>query len=199
MQNGEFALSRYLEEEELTGDPVDLVPPRPESEPDTCASPDDWDDSTTGLEYRDFIVRTPEYEWLIKTLQRESVSRRASPDILERIGAGILAALPSSHHVSRRAPSQRYEVTFVLDWDPLAFLKQQFYNGILDLRKAITITGSASDAQAVTTAEYLIQTWPTGGKIMKLIEDVTRHPPHHSVVCKCTPKDIRGHPWKFIA
>lgn len=86
-----------------------------------------------------------------------------------------------------------------MDWDPLAFLEQQSYNGILDLGRAITITGSASDAQAVTTTEYLIQTWPTGGKIMNLIEDVVSHQSHHSVVCKCTLKDIRGHPREFIA
>lgn len=86
----------------------------------------------------------------------------------------------------------------MLNWDPLAFLEQQSYNEISDLGRTITITGSASDAQAVTTTEYLIQTWPTGGEIMKLIEDVASHPPHHSVVCECTPKDIRGHPWKFI-
>lgn len=67
------------------------------------------------------------------------------------------------------------------------------------IMKEITITGSASDAQAVTTTEYLIQTWPTGGQIMKLIEDVASQPQHHSVVCKCSPKDIRGHPWNFIA
>ncbi|KAN0078700.1 hypothetical protein V8E54_005213 [Elaphomyces granulatus] len=134
--------------------------------------------------YRDFIVKTPAYSWLVASLQREAILTRATPDLMEDIRGKILCALPSSHKVSRRAPSQEYKATFELDWDPLSFVKEQQYTESPDeaLERAITLTGSANDAQAVTAGEYLSQTWPATGKnVMRLVIDVIHNTADHHV------------------
>lgn len=140
--------------------------------------------------YRDYILKTPAYDWLIGTLQRESTLKRATPvDVMNRIRADILAALPASRRVSRSTPSQRYKATFELRWDPLAFVEEQAYIEAAEvaLRRAITITGSADDAQAATTRDYLVQTWPNGEEVMQLIEDVTRSGRNIPVSCMYSP------------
>ncbi|KAI9783934.1 MAG: hypothetical protein M1839_002879 [Geoglossum umbratile] len=103
---------------------------------------------------------------------------RATPDLMGNIGDEILSALLSIHRVSRRAPSMEYKATFELDWDPLSFVKEQQYVERADktLERAITLTGSTNDAQALTTSEYLSQTWPATGKfVMQLVADVVRN------------------------
>jgi hypothetical protein len=51
-------------------------------------------------------------------------------------------------------------VTFGIEWDPLAFVKEQEYREKPDeaVEIAITLTGPAKDAQALTCAQYLCQT-----------------------------------------
>lgn len=108
---------------------------------------------------------------------------------METIRTGVLAALPSSHHhVSRSAPSRRCRVTLELGWDPLAFVDEQSYSEAPGdaLERAVTITGTADDAQAVTAGEYLVQTWATGGRIMQLVKEVARRGRHNSVSCMYT-------------
>lgn len=136
------------------------------------------------------MLESPAYDWLIGTLRRESTLRRATPvDVMSEIRADILAALPASRRVSRSAPTQRYKATFELCWDPLVFVDEQSYTGAAEiaLRRAITITGSADDAQATTTRDYLVQTWPNGGEIMQLIEDVARSGRYSPVSCTYNP------------
>lgn len=153
----------------------------------------DLEDTRTELDagkYRHYILKSPAYDWLIGTLQRESTLKRATPvDAMSRIRADILAALPASRRVSRSSPSQRYKATFELRWDPLVFVEEQSYTEAAEiaLRRAITITGSADDAQAATTRDYLVQTWPNGGEIMQLIEDVTRAGRKSPVSCMHNP------------
>ncbi len=128
--------------------------------------------------YRELILRTPAYSWLLATLQRETTLTRAVPDRMEDIRKAILAALPSSQHISRKTPPQEYKATFKLDWDPLSFLETQKYieSPAEALKGAITLTGSMEDAQAIPTAKYLAQTWPTTGKeIMELLADTIRN------------------------
>lgn len=68
---------------------------------------------------------------------------------------------------------------FLIDWDPISFLREQQYQGSLHetIEKVITLTGSTKNAQALTTLEYLRQTWPTTGEhILQLVKDVLREP-----------------------
>jgi len=142
--------------------------------------------STDAELYRNFILTTPAYTWLIKSLQREVTITRADPDMMEIIGNKIFGALPSYRKVSRKVSSPEYKATFEVDWDPLAFVKEQQYtvSPEIALERAITLTGSANDAQAVTTANYLFQTWPaTGKQVMRLVMDVVRNSIDHHHIC----------------
>jgi hypothetical protein len=139
--------------------------------------------------YRDFIIGTPAYSWLVATLQREASLTRATPDLMEDIRNTIFAALPSKRKVSRKAPSPEYKATFCLEWDPLSFVKEQRYTESPEvaLERAITLTGSVNDAQAVTTREYLSQTWPaTGIQVMRLVTGVAGNEIGHHITSKFT-------------
>ena len=212
IQPGQFAISRYLEEPDFnmyqqttaldenneyhdnkpgptpkTHGNLDSVPTSLEPDENDDALEDDTEPTPDAGLYRDLILKTPAYSWLVACLQREAALSRATPDLMEDIREKILRALPSSHKVSRKAPSQEYKATFELDWDPLSFVKEQQYTESPDeaLGRAITLTGSSNDAQALTPREYLYQTWPATGKhMMQLVTDVIRNITDHYVACE---------------
>ncbi|KAJ5552462.1 hypothetical protein N7494_001840 [Penicillium frequentans] len=102
---------------------------------------------------------------------------------MDEIRTTILKTLPPAGIVSRKRPSQEYRGVFELDWDPLSFIMEQqsAERSHEAIKKAITLTGTASDGQAMTTAAYLSQAWPaTGGLVMQLVADVIKHPGHYS-------------------
>jgi hypothetical protein len=148
---------------------------------------DDGEDETESGSYRDFIMNSSAYSWLVATLQRETILIRANPDLMKKIEEKILSALPSAHKVSMKARPQTYKVTFELEWDPLSFVKEQKYRESPEqaLQNAITLTGGENDAQAVTASEYLFQTWPaTGRHVMRLVTDVVRSTKKYHATCK---------------
>ncbi|CAG8962109.1 hypothetical protein HYFRA_00005152 [Hymenoscyphus fraxineus] len=131
--------------------------------------------------YVETIQKAPGYEWLISTIRTEVNITRADPDIMNNLRHQILSSLPQPRGVSRKASSQEYQVTFVIDWDPLSFVKEQEYTESPDiaLGRAITYTGCVNDAQAAITAVYLSQIWPTTGKmVMEFVMEVVRHAHH---------------------
>ena len=143
--------------------------------------------------YRDFITKSPAFSWLVTSLQREATLTRATPDVMETIRDSVLSILPSTHKVSRRESSVEYKIVLELDWDPLIFLEEQQYTEKPDkaLKRAITLTGSKNDAQALTASEYLSQTWPaTGEFVMDLVVGVvhnltTRHATCEHIYINC--------------
>lgn len=196
-QLSQFAISRFLE------DPDIKIEQEPQEDKDlerlSSEQYEDQDmdqDEEDGIErlpdaspYRNFIVKTPAYDWLIASLQREVTLTRANPDLVDAIGKNILGALPSYRKVSRKTASREYKATFLVDWDPLAFLIEQQYaeRSEIALERAITLTGSANDAYAMTTTKYLSQTWPaTGKQVMRLVMDVICNTIDHHVTCQYT-------------
>jgi hypothetical protein len=141
------------------------------------------DDSTENSMIFDCILQTPAYKRLVATLKRETTLMRASPDLMEQIGAQIRGVLLShGEEVSRKASSQEYKATFELLWNPLQYLKdQQSYDDPEEvLGGAITLTGTVDDAQALTALEYLCQVWSDSGMhFMQLITDVACKIPEH--------------------
>ena len=136
--------------------------------------------------YRNYLLETPAFSWLVGVLRRETTLTRADPDIMQDIKEKVLNAFPKPR-ISRRLPLQDYQVTFELDWDPLSFVQEQQYTEHpgAALERAITITGTGSEAQAIPTGEYLSQTWPTTGSyIMRLLTDVFLNERDHFAICK---------------
>lgn len=127
--------------------------------------------------YREFIVNSPAYHWLLVTLQREFNLSRADPDIMQHIKGVLIAAFPSQRKISRRLPSSEHKMILHLEWDPISFIREQQYAERPDeaLANAITLTGSSDDAQALTSLNYLSQTWPaTGKEVMHVLCDAVR-------------------------
>ena len=80
-----------------------------------------------------------------------------------------------------------YKTILELDWNPLKFLEEQKYTEKPDeaLKRAITLTGSKNDAQALTASEYLSQTWPaTGEFVMELVVRVVRNLTTRHATCE---------------
>jgi hypothetical protein len=168
------------------------VYPNPEMPDFNEASVDDLINQDSNEEakdpaYRDFIFKAPAYEWLIANLRKECFLAPAEPNSMEAIRRKIIYSLPSSHEVSRKKLAEAYKITFEIEWDPLAFVKEQKYKEQPDeaIEIAITLIGSAKDAQALTCAQYLRQTWPSaGGHTVQLVKDVLRSGRGHRHICK---------------
>jgi hypothetical protein len=92
---------------------LDFAPTSPKLNANGDSSVDETEPTDANL-FRDFIVQTPAYSWLVANLRREATLTRATPNLMEDIRGKILGALPSSYQVSRKGPSQEYKATFEL-------------------------------------------------------------------------------------
>jgi hypothetical protein len=139
------------------------------------------------LAFRDFIVNSPAYEWLLTSLRKEALLAPPNPNSMLAIRRDIINSLPPSHRLSRNRPAEAYKITFDIGWDLLAFVREQSYEEKPEevVEKVITLTGSVRDAQALTCEQYLCQTWPSAGKcIIQLVKDVVQDGPGHRHTCK---------------
>ncbi|KAH8803460.1 hypothetical protein F5884DRAFT_712243 [Xylogone sp. PMI_703] len=135
--------------------------------------------------YRDFICKAPAYEWLLASLHRELLLTPAEPNHMEAIKQAIIKTIPSSHKISRKKSAEAYKIIFEIQWDPLTFINEQSYKELYRaVENVITLTGSAKDAQALTCAQYLHQTWPlTGYHIIQLVKNVLNSRPGNQHTC----------------
>ncbi|KAK7568881.1 hypothetical protein IWX91DRAFT_128174 [Phyllosticta citricarpa] len=81
----------------------------------------------------------------------------------------------------------RKQAYFRIDWNPYKFLDEQQYTNAPEeaLANAIIITGSASSAEATTTAEYLDRVWPASGlRTLHILQQLVRKGPTSSYKCK---------------
>ncbi|KAF3902751.1 hypothetical protein AA313_de0203312 [Arthrobotrys entomopaga] len=128
------------------------------------------------LTYRDYIFKAPAFEWLIGSLRREVLLLTPiEQNYMETIRDDIIRSLPKSGKISKSRSAEAFNVSFKTGWKPLAFINEQAYEtGPGEaIEKAITLTGSAEDAQALTCAQYIYQTWPSTSKYFtRLIKDV---------------------------
>lgn len=189
-----YKISRYLEELGLAVDPLQEEseyqdPPLAATDRASSLGSDHNDDTEDDVEipeptpYRDYVLKSPALDWLISTLLTEISLTRQRVDVMRTIKNQILSTLPSLHEVSRKKSSKEYRATFEIDWDPLSFVKDQKYQESPDqaIERSITLTGSEGDAQALTTGQYLAQTWPaSGAKLMGIVAEVMRNTDHYA-------------------
>lgn len=118
--------------------------------------------------YRDSIIETVAYKWLLADLGKHCRLIPSDPDVMTEIRGKILQSLPTTHRFSRREPSASYKMTYSVDWDPMSHLKDQGFKGESSeaISTAITLTGSANTAQALTSSQYLQQTWPSSASLV---------------------------------
>lgn len=155
---------------------------------DAQSEDDILDEELPGLgRYEAVLNSSPAYDKFFSELNRECATQSTNIDILGSISRGISQMLPESPKVSRKATPQRFHVTFVVEWDPVAFIKEQEYSEAPDnaLANAIVLTGSTAMAQASTCAGYLRQTWPSSGiQVLRLIQDLVKKDPSGASLCE---------------
>lgn len=137
-------------------------------------------------DYTRIISNDPGYVWLLDRLHREIMLSRAADSAMESIRTIILRAMPRKNRISRKSSTQGVEVIYSVDWSPVIFLDEQQYADPhpLAVAKAITLTGSHTDAQALSCKNYLCQTWPhTGNGVLTLIERLLSPSSPNSAAC----------------
>jgi hypothetical protein len=138
-------------------------------------------------DYRGLLFEDAAYLWLLESLHRECRLAPATPDYMVEIRQGIVKHLPSSHIVSRHHPAETFKAIFEVRWDPVVFLQEQGYEGARGdlIETFVTLTGSSTDAQALTCIKYLVQTWPfSGADIMRLVKEVISDRRSQEYECK---------------
>ncbi|KAM7204463.1 hypothetical protein V8F20_003579 [Naviculisporaceae sp. PSN 640] len=133
--------------------------------------------------YREVLLESPAFEWLISRMVREGRTMTIPPgtESASHVRSQILDTLGVPRHVSRRLLLQHKRVRFRIRWQLLEHLRDQQYGSELNidptapeiLPSVLTLTGSPHHAQATTCGEYMAQTWPQSGPqllefIMKL-------------------------------
>jgi hypothetical protein len=108
------------------------------------------------------------YQWLVASLSKELLLAPlpAEDDVCGHVRSEVLSCLERCGTVSSKRASDRHVMKMLVGWNPVDFLRNEFGSptdlGRL-LGETITLTGSATDAQALPCARYLCQTWPVSG------------------------------------
>ncbi|KAL6866794.1 hypothetical protein J3F83DRAFT_741196 [Trichoderma novae-zelandiae] len=114
-------------------------------------------------QYRESITAGPAFEWVIEELRRELSPSPTGQYTLQKLTSDILKGLSKDQEISHKHPSKPSKLTFEVECDIFAYMEDQGYAMDADevLPRAITLTGSSTNAQALTIRQYVSQTWPT--------------------------------------
>ncbi|KAF2230905.1 hypothetical protein EV356DRAFT_579648 [Viridothelium virens] len=124
-------------------------------------------------------------QWLLKNLHKEILMAPADPDLVGDLRCRIFEFISGgdASNISYISAA-RTSLGFRLDWHLLAFVQEQNYPGLPHeaIGKAITLTGSVDDAQALTCEQYMQQTWPSSGQyVLSLVKDIMQREGRFSV------------------
>jgi len=155
-----------------------VIPTTGEDDATEYVSDRDNKDEAGGVaDYLSLITDTPAYHCLVGYLRRELYLTHSEPSVMAEVGLRIASSIAQQKRVTWRKAATSHCMVFELDWDPQVFVWDQKINdeGGNAVAMAITITGSANDAQALSCSQYLAQTWPgTGPEVLELIKGAVR-------------------------
>ncbi|KAF5636038.1 hypothetical protein F52700_5352 [Fusarium sp. NRRL 52700] len=127
-------------------------------------------------QYRQFIQGSEAYRWLLTKISQQSRLSCEEPSLMDRIGNTIRNQFKEHiphHKMSRKKSSVRFEVTYSLRLDVIGLMKGSGISSSFDkaFPDILCLTGSWDEAQAITIAEYMEQTWPHSGRaILTLLQ-----------------------------
>lgn len=130
------------------------------------------------LAYEKLIFEDPGYRWLLGRLRRELMLPSVE---LCPLGATINTYIPLIRRLSLVQAPEEVKVVFTINWDVLGFLHAQDYDATdaKAIASAITITGSRTNAQALSCRQYMAKVWPsTGMQTLELIQDLVSSKEH---------------------
>jgi hypothetical protein len=120
-------------------------------------------------EYKEFIKSSESYRWLVCKLRQHERLSFGEHNFMDEIGSRIrkeLRAQVSLRKMSIRKAQPEVHVRFNLQWHPKLQVKdyknQRTPLGVLE--NTLCLTGSWCEAQAMTVADYMRQTWSTTGE-----------------------------------
>ena len=119
------------------------------------------------------IVGTTAWRWLNTKVIQKIISSSPEPSMMDAIAETVQTNLYLWKTLE--GTQLNYSVTFEVAWDPIAFIKDQCYDfGPQEaIARAITLIGTAAEAQAIRSAQYIDEMWPFSGKsVMRLVQGV---------------------------
>lgn len=134
-------------------------------------------------EYEQFIPESNAYMWLLSKIEchsQQAVQDGDPPADIENYIRTQILSHQSLRTFSRREPPPRIVLSFKLNWQPLKFIQDQGYYipPHEAFNRIICLTGTWKQAQAMTVAEYMEQSWPlTNGPLRSLLKEVLALPP----------------------
>jgi len=136
--------------------------------------------------YEHHIRKSDAYRWLRRTTRLQFPTH----DLMSKIGITLQTELQAQdplRKLSHRGPSLTYTISYKLDWNPVSVLRDLGVDpsapGILG--RVLCLTGTISEAQATTVAEYIAQTWPeTAEPVVMLVSNLLSLPEGAETFCK---------------
>jgi len=107
----------------------------------------------------------------------------------------VLSMVPLFQTYSCQQIPHVCEMNFNVAWDLFTFLEEQEFEVLPEeaFQQAITLTGTVSNAQALTTAQYMSQTWGSvGDEILAILCDAI----HDG---KSTASSVQPRTYKLVA
>ena len=140
--------------------------------PDTLELADDSVGTQTHI-YSELILRTSAYQWLLNAMRQELTLMTHEEHIRDAIRKEITKTLPPIPKFSIKKQIGGVKLLYKVRWNPTTFISEQEYleDPHVALERAITLTGTFTNAQALPCLEYMHQTWPmTGERTLRLIQ-----------------------------
>jgi hypothetical protein len=154
-------------------------------------SREDWEQQV----YESFLCGSGAYRWLLSKLYERRVLPTAHTEGIDGFRAKIVDNLPGRKFkdLGEKDALSILEMTFHLNWDPEAYLRHLglFPPTLETWEMILCLTGSWDEAQAVTVAEYVHQTWPVNGNrlltFLNGLMDVSKGVQYSGMVIPITP------------
>lgn len=140
--------------------------------PDTIELAEDSVGTQTHM-YSELIRGTSAYQWLLNAMRQELTLMTHEEHIRDAIREEITRALPPIPESSTKKQIRGVKLLYLVRWDPATFISEQEYgeDPHIALERAITLTGTLTNAQALPCVQYMHQTWPmTGERTLRLIQ-----------------------------
>ena len=131
------------------------------------------EEDMSSFQYLDLIIGSTASKWLLGRLNQQLQSVNSATAMCG-IKTYILANLPQCRKMSRRTVPSSIDTIFRLKLDLDAFMKEKGFSESPSeiLPKILCLTGSITDAQAMTIKQYMCQTWLTTGlEMLSIIQN----------------------------
>jgi hypothetical protein len=144
---------------------------------------EDMEYSEVDLERINFVLSTPQFDWLLAAVQCRLQLDYSEAFVLGEIKRTTTSVL--SYHRGNRA-LRTQSVVIDLPWSPESFIESQEYQTTQSIFTALTISGSVKRAQLLSCRQYAKQTWPIiGESIIEGLVSMSSKPSGVVTTSKC--------------